>query len=234
MAPCAVTTYQQKSDAEDEQGHADSHHDWRRLLRALESKQEVPEAPRELQDIMAEDMQDQGRHLASEDYWARTERYCMYYPSSCYNYCDWYPSFCDEFCERLPQYCVPDEIRNFYAFLDIVRDCEIYSFYGPNWSEQVEQICARVNFQTCNSLRATTDGRYREMSVQQLDHMWQNSYTQKFQSWNPTFATDYEDGDQSDIDLSAIDETFVENIYLANDKVCDADVNQGVLSAIPT
>ena len=154
LAPCAVTTYQQTSNSEDDQGdshNADGHHDhehthWRVLSDMIPSVEE----PRQLSTIVEEDMPlreldelDASRRelgysysnsYSSYSYWDRTEAYCNYNPASCYNYCDWYPNYCDAFCTRCPQFCVPDAIKNYYGFLEVAAMLDIYSFYGPNWS----------------------------------------------------------------------------------------------------
>ena len=59
--------------------------------------------------------------------------FCNKHPASCEKYCDWYPDYCEEFCMRMPQFCVPEAIENYYAFLDIVDELRIFSFYGPDW-----------------------------------------------------------------------------------------------------
>ena len=91
------------------------------------------------------------------DPWARTKKYCSYYPSKCYKYCDWYPSYCDEFCENLPEFCVPEEIRNFYSLQKIMEENDVFSRYGPNWKDQVDDICKEVGYKTCTSLKSTVD-----------------------------------------------------------------------------
>lgn len=199
LAPCVVTTYQQASDSTDEEGeghNADGHHDhehnhgWR-LLSTMKSRQlEAVEEPRELSEIVEEDMPLRELSYYShsyESYWDRTERYCEHYPDNCFKYCDWYPHYCEAFCDRFPQFCIPDDVKSYYDFLALVEELEIYSFYGPNWADQVVAICERVDTASCESLEATVsttevdgDSGYREMSVQQLEHLWQQSYTGEF------------------------------------------------------
>jgi hypothetical protein len=94
LAPCAVTTYQNPDETE------------RRMLSIFANHQAVGDAPRELEDIVDEDMPlrelSHSSYYNKSSYWDRTRIYCDKYPSSCYNYCDWYPSFCDAFCVEFP------------------------------------------------------------------------------------------------------------------------------------
>lgn len=91
------------------------------------------------------------------DPWARTKKYCKYYPSKCYNYCDWYPSYCDGFCENLPEFCTPEDIRNWYYLQNAMEESDVFSMNGPNWADQVDDICKVVNSSTCTSLKSTID-----------------------------------------------------------------------------
>ena len=59
--------------------------------------------------------------------------YCSNHPANCFKYCEWYPDYCDEFCRRMPQFCVPEKLANFYTFLAITDELDVYSFYGPDW-----------------------------------------------------------------------------------------------------
>ena len=55
---------------------------------------------------------------------------------------------------------------------EIYHDLKIFSKYGPDWEDQVEELCDEVDDETCWMLRYTVDKGYAEMSLQQLDHMW--------------------------------------------------------------
>jgi len=175
-----------------------------------------------------------------ESYWDRTEKYCEHYPDNCFKYCDWYPHYCDAFCERFPQFCIPDEVKNFYDFLDLVAELEIYSFYGPKWADQVDAICEKVDTASCDALKATVstvedgDAGYREMSVQQLEHMWQQSYTGRFMEYNDSFRTSFADeaaADGLEDGIKAIS-TTVANIYVQDDQVCTPKVQQDIFKTL--
>lgn len=226
LAPCAVPTYL-NNGAETEEDSESSH--WHRML---SQKQEPMEAPRELEAIVEEDMPKRELGHGSwkkESYWDRTKRYCSYYPSSCYNYCDWYPSYCDEFCEQLPEFCVPEQIRNYYALQDIYDELCIESLYGPDWEAQVDAICEKVSWSTCDSFKDTVGAGFAEMSVTQLEHMWQMSYNRSFSAYSADFD---EDQTTTDIDVSGVNTRMV-SFYVDEDPVCDTDVNQGVFDTVP-
>ena len=154
VSPCLVPTYLTKDNGKH---------------RMLTAKQEPSDAPRELQDIMDEERPSRELwHRSSySSYWYRVERYCKYYPNSCYHYCDWYPSWCNEFCKRFPQFCEPQtpaEIEAYYDLLDVYIACGVESLYGPNWADQVDDVCKRVSWYTCKSLKYTVNAGLAEMS----------------------------------------------------------------------
>ena len=78
------------------------------------------------------------------------------------------------------------------------------------------------------------DAGFKEMSVQQLDHMWQNSYSKEFNEWSPSFSTDGWFEEQTGIDITTIDTTVVENFYIKCDTVCDPVVNLAILNTVPS
>lgn len=105
---------------------------------------EVNEAPRELAEAVDEDVKEMKRELGAQrklhssynhnnyhnDFWSRTERYCNWYPDSCFDFCDWYPSYCDEFCVRFPEYCEAEQpqcVEDQYKLYDFLRTNGIYS-----------------------------------------------------------------------------------------------------------
>lgn len=93
-------------------------------------------------------------------YWDRTERYCNWYPWNCYHYCDWYPRYCSEFCYWFPEFCepeVPEEVAVICDLIEATSDAGIYSFYGENYSDDVDTLCDTVDYDTCQSLRAAED-----------------------------------------------------------------------------
>lgn len=74
---------------------------------------------------------------------------------------------------RFPQHCeddetetIPAEIKTFYELQAAYVEAGVESLYGPNWADQVETVCANENVSsnTCESLRATVDAGYAEMS----------------------------------------------------------------------
>lgn len=170
-----------------------------------------------------------------DDFWSRTERYCAWYPTSCYDFCDWYPYYCDEFCTRYPHFCQPDCVREQYAFYDFLAECGIYSMFGPSWSDHVDQICAEYGHfsDVCLKWSATVDMGFPEMSVQQGEQLWQQSFTRQFDQYSSTFATDGWTADTPDIPLDAIT-VNVANAYVTGDVVCDETFNASLLDTIPT
>ena len=94
-------------------------------------------------------------HKSTYSYWDRVKRYCKWYPSSCFNYCDWYPNWCDEFCEVLPKFCddTPEDIKTYYELYDVYDELGIESLYGPDWENQVDEVCKKVSKKNCDNLR---------------------------------------------------------------------------------
>ena len=224
LAACAIPTYQL--------GGVLDEGDDRRMLEG-----DAPEDVRNLHALVEEDVK-VGRELGhrwylSESYWARTEAYCEHHPDSCRRYCDYYPYYCDQFCERFPEFCVPDDIQNYYNFLDLVRAKGIYSFYGPNWEDQVDRVCHWVGnwSHTCISLRASLDKGYKEMSVKQLEHLWQVDYTESFARFNEDFL---ENGWIEDPDVIDISGVTVQSgsAYVPGDATCDPEINQTTLASL--
>ena len=109
--------------------------------------------------------------------------------------------------------------------LELYDDLKIYSKYGEDWDHQVDELCDEVDFDTCLMLRATVDKGYTEMSIQQLDHMWQISRSGQFEEYNPDFCDG--DGNQNDhIDFpieNINNEIFVTNFYVQGDSYCDPE-----------
>ena len=52
------------------------------------------------------------------------------------------------------------------------------------------QLCTRVGTASCTALEATVGAGFKEMAVQELDQMWQNSFSGAFNTWSPTFSED--------------------------------------------
>ena len=92
-------------------------------------------------------------HKSTYSYWDRVKRYCKWNPSSCFNYCDWYPNWCEEFCENLPEFCTPEEIRTHYELFDLYAELGVESLYGPDWADQVEEVCKKTTTKNCENLR---------------------------------------------------------------------------------
>ena len=152
----------------------------------------LSEAPRELHAIV-EDMprrELRSSYNSRDAYWKRTEAYCKLNPTNCLKYCDFYPYYCDEFCERLPQYCVPEAVRLYYLRLDAFEAAGIQSLYGPDWATQVATLCLTVKTETCEKLTATVGIGLAEMSVTQLEHMFQMAFSESYSQYSTTFETD--------------------------------------------
>jgi len=219
-APCPIPTFFNNSAS-----------DWRMLS-------ETAPSPRELDQIVEEDISGRRElghsHYYYNSYWDRVERYCNWYPSSCYNYCDWYPGYCDQFCERFPDYCVPQPpaaIKNRQFFLDLFDELDIYSRYGPTWADEVEDICEEVSYWSCHAFRSTVDDGNKEMSIQQWEHMWQQSYHRKFNEYSGTFGEDGWTAAIPEINVAAIATKMV-NFYPSEDDVCDKDLNKALMDTI--
>ena len=222
LAPCAIPTY----FARDEEH--------RRLLSAVEDL--AGEIPRELADLMENEVN--GRQLShgpSSYYWnVQLKHYCMYHPDVCMDYCDFYPDYCEEFCsyEHFEQFCVPKAISGYYKVQEVLKRNDIYSLYGPNWSDQVDAICEDVGEWTnlCSSYQDTVDAGLKEMSCKQLEHMFQMSYNQAYNQFSDTFEED-----QEGTPIAGVDSVNVplRTWYVDGDQVCDTDVNQGLLNTVP-
>ena len=54
--------------------------------------------------------------------------------------------------------------------------------FGPTWSDQVDAICGEFGSSSavCIKWTDTVDKGYSEMSVQQGEQLWQQSYTRQF------------------------------------------------------
>ena len=92
ISPCLVPTYLTSG----------SKH---RMLAEKQDQTSAAEPPRELEELLDMPARKLWHRSSNDYYWYRVERYCNWYPHSCYNYCDWYPSWCDPFCARFPQFC---------------------------------------------------------------------------------------------------------------------------------
>ena len=80
---------------------------------------------------------------------------------------------------NLPQFCIPDAIKFFYTRLALFDENNIYSQWGPNWTDQVAALCEVVSADKCTELEATIGGG-AEMSVTQLENMFQTDWTRSF------------------------------------------------------
>ena len=169
------------------------------------------------------------------DPWARTKKYCKYYPEKCYNYCDWYPSYCDGFCENLPEFCTPkdnrpEEVRNFYDLQDVMDELKIFSRYGPTWESEVEEICKDEDATTCEYLESTIGSPRAEVSDTQWEHMFQMNFSGAFTLFSDNFE---EDQTVDKIDISSVTNRMV-NIYQpTTDDKCDVELNRGLLDTVP-
>ena len=218
----------------------------RRLLRGAEDARELNESfeadrARELQD----GVRPEGRELSHyyydnysytyrSSYWDRTERYCNWNPSSCYNYCDWYPSYCTEFCYWFPEFCTPQQPAEVKAICDLRKaaaDNDIGSLYGATYTDDVTTLCAEVDADTCAALKAADGQGFKEVSLAQLEDMFQKAYSGAFTAKDATFCDSGYEDDATAIDLSAITQP-VTNIYLSGDDTCSEAANQAV--TIPT
>jgi hypothetical protein len=70
------------------------------------------------------------------------------------------------------------------------------------------------------------------MSVKQLEHMWQQSYTKTFGAFSDTFEEDGWTDGTDEIDVTGVD-TRMLNFYVNEDPVCNTDVNQAVMDTVP-
>lgn len=125
--------------------------------------------------------------------------------------------------------------------MDLFDELNIYSRYGPNWAEQVDEICAEVSEASCDAFKATitdNEGRrldavtadegLKEMSIQQYEHMWQQSYHRKFNEWSATWAEDGWTADIPEINVADIATRMV-NFYGSADDKCDIEINKALL-----
>ena len=80
---------------------------------------------------------------------------------------------------QLPQYCIPDAIKSFFTRLELFSENKIYSQFGPDWTAQVATLCEVVSADKCTELEATIGGG-AEMSVTQLENMFQTDWTRSF------------------------------------------------------
>ena len=115
----------------------------------------------------------------------------------------------------------------------MLEELSIWSFFGQNWTEQIGEICGHpdVSDALCKKLKSTLDdGVSRsEMSVKQLEYMWQESYTKTFNEFSDTFE---EDGWSYEIDVTGVD-TRMLNYYAGTNSKCKTEVNQAVMDDVP-
>lgn len=115
----------------------------------------------------------------------------------------------------------------------MLADLEIYSIYGDAtaWQTKVDAICAdvRVSEEKCSELTTSVALGFGEMSVKQLEQLWQQGYTGQFDSYSATFATDGWLVDTPEYPVADIT-VPVNAIYIDEDPICSDTVNQAVLS----
>ena len=94
-------------------------------------------------------------------------------------------------------------------------------------------MCMVVDSDTCAELEATTDLGLGQMSLQQLDHMFQQDFFGTFVSYSTTFCDELGEGETTDdIDLSTLTKP-IRNFYVKGDQVCDVETNQTVTNELP-
>lgn len=106
--------------------------------------------------------------------------------------------------------------------LELYDELEIYSKYGEDWADQVELICdqSSVDYFTCMSLRSTVDQGYAEMSIEQLNHMWQIGYSGEFDEYNEDFCDGGWENDAPEFPLDDIQHVVITNFYVEDDAYC--------------
>ena len=115
----------------------------------------------------------------------------------------------------------------------VYRDLNIFSKYGPDWAEQVERVCEEVEWYTCEMLRNSVGKGYAEMSLQQLDHMWQISFSGEFDKYNPDFCENNGWGtDMPEFPVEDISGVVLTNIYVDNDPYCNPETQQALLDPL--
>ena len=70
------------------------------------------------------------------------------------------------------------------------------------------------------------------MSLQQLEHMFQQDFTGEFDQYSTTFCDDLGKGTTADIDLSTLNKS-IRNVYVEGDKICEEAANQKITNALP-
>ena len=88
--------------------------------------------------------------------------------------------------------CQPKDQANFANLVSISRSLGIYSWFGPDWANQVEALCAAVDEATCQYFRNADvfqPAGLDEVSLTVIEHVVQNAFNQKFAEYNPDFST---------------------------------------------
>lgn len=176
-------------------------------------------------------------HYHYYSYWDRVADYCEMYEEqgACYHYCDWRPYYCEEFCSRdeFKKYCQPECISAQYAVYDALKDAGIYSMFGEDWDTKVDDVCDEVGASSdvCTALQATVPTTRPEVSLQQEEHLWQQSYTQEMDKYNPDFVADYS-VDTMEIALDAISVPVI-SLFVENDVACNEDLSETFMEDIP-
>lgn len=110
----------------------------------------------------------------------------------------------------------------------------IESFYGPNWPEQVSDLCWYLgeDSETCHSLRNTILGPIHEdgviegsheVSVKALFHMAQNSMENNFQKYEDWYTWGSWWHNNDTVPLENIKDIPIRYMYMSEDKMCPID-----------
>lgn len=79
------------------------------------------------------------------------------------------------------------------------------------------------------SLRSTVDRGYAEMSIKQLDHMWQIGFSGEFDEYNEDFCEDGWDNDTPEFPLDDIQNVVITNFYVQDDDYCKPETQMEIL-----
>ena len=71
-----------------------------------------------------------------------------------------------------------------YGTLYAMPSVGVYDFYGPNWDSEQQTVCDELGQEACDYV---TCYDCFPMSVQSETHWYQNTYTGRFQEWNPDY-----------------------------------------------
>ena len=158
---------------------------------------------------------------------------------------DWIEALIGFVCEIVPdsELCQDSPEDLWAAFVKTAREEEVYSFFGSEWVTQKNTLCAALDgteenpicimLRTFDAFSASiADPNHtgsNEMSLQQLDQLAQQAFTEDFityeKDWLNTYADEYE--------LSQIDVT-VKNIFVDNDETNNDMAGQWYLDDIDT